>query len=246
MFFCAQKEGADVMWRRWVVTVCGIVLMVGAVIGFEWRVRHGSSEQPLVRIVQPVRMLPVGTIVRNDMLRYVDVVAAPAQAMKRIDDVVGKHVSVPIAPDEPIALWKLSDVRVPTAGERIVTFSDESAASSGVYVGDVVDVWIELDQPVRIGGVWTAAVPVIESLPIIGVHGADGTEVARGQNGKRSSLTFLMHASIYETFVLAKTWGTIRFLIPNVRTQEQASVAKAFFAFRDQVPWEGGGGRVDR
>jgi hypothetical protein len=234
------------MWRRWVVTVCGIALMAGAVIGFEWRVRHGLREQPRVRIVQPVQMLPVGTIVQHDMLRYVDVVAAPAQAMKRIDDVVGKHVAVPIASDEPIALWKLSDVHVPSVDERVVTFSDEAVVSSGVAVGDVVDVWIELDQPVRIGGVWTAAVPVIASLPIVAAHGADGAVVARGQNTKRVSLTFVMNATIYETFVLAKTLGTIRFLIPNVRSQEQASVAKAFSALRDQVSWERGGGRVDR
>ncbi|MES7204610.1 RcpC/CpaB family pilus assembly protein, partial [Cutibacterium acnes] len=173
-----------------------------------------------------------------------------------------------IGPNEQIASWKVAERKLtPREGERYVSFPADDLTNVGNMLrkGDRVDVWVEFDQPKRLGGTWKGAMKVIEGLEVASVRTAEGAEVMNGglgavavagpmaglqqdgamrgsASGKPSMNTFIMNERLYEAYALAALTGTVKLALPDVSLQAgaDARVTADFEAFRnDLVEGEG-------
>ncbi|WP_218092770.1 SAF domain-containing protein [Paenibacillus solanacearum] len=249
-------------YRTWVFGLTGCLLMAGSVYGFVLFMKRAEWKLNAMETVMPVRMLQSGEVIQTSMLRKV-VIATAAHHTEGLTDpkeVVGKTVVAPIASNEEIAAWKLSDgPSVPLKGERYFSFKTDAVANVNNMVrrGDRVDVWVEFAAPKPLqttdGTLWSVgAVKIIEGLTVSAVKTAEGAEVsdtgaleavvqsnrtqlhnARSKPlGKPELNTYIMNDEIYDAYVLGTIGGTIKLALPDLTAAHDAG-ARVTGLFRE-------------
>jgi Flp pilus assembly protein CpaB len=253
--------------RRWLVTLLGIVMMGASIYGYGRYAEMVETKAATVEAIWPSRLIASGEMVEASMLRRVaiPVGAMAADVLREESAIVGRVAVVPIGPNEGFADWKLADVQVtPREGERYVTFPTDDVTNVGNMIrkGDRVDVWVEFDRPVLVGGVYAGTVKVIEGLAVANVRTAEGVEVtdvslydtafastARQQQrvrnaavGKPSMNTYIMNEGLYKAYTLAGLTGRIKLALPDLSLPEHAParVSETFLAFASALAFEGG------
>ncbi|AEI39598.1 SAF domain-containing protein [Paenibacillus mucilaginosus] len=241
------------MQKAWIAGTLGCLLMGGSVTGYWQFMKHTEFRVQTMETVKPVRMLHSGEVVQASLLRkeIIPVAAHQADAVTRMEDVIGKTVLVPLASSEELVAWKLDDRRmVPGEGERYFSFRTDAAANVNNMVrrGDRVDVWVEFDQPKGVatpgGALYTVgAVKIIEGLPVTGVKTPEGLEVtdtggleavvepARSQYrearskaaGKPELNTYIMSDEVFEAYSLGGMGGRIKLALPDLTAPAGAS-----------------------
>ncbi|CAG7646144.1 hypothetical protein ACFQI7_23340 [Paenibacillus allorhizosphaerae] len=249
-------------YRTWIFGLTGCLLMAGSVYGFVLFMKRAEWKMNVMETVMPARMLQSGEVIEASMLRKA-VIATAAHHPEAITDpkaVLGKTVVAPIADNEEIAEWKLSDgPSVPLEGERYFSFKTDAVANVNNMVrrGDRVDVWVEFAAPKPIqtkdGTLWSVgAVKIIEGLTVSAVKIAEGAEVSdtatletivqsnrtQLQNarskpiGKPELNTYIMNDEIYDAYVLGSIGGTIKLALPDL-TAVNKTKAKVTGLFRE-------------
>lgn len=253
--------------RRWLVTGLGVLLMAASVYGFGRYAEQAERDARTVEAIMPNRLLASGETVDASMLRRVRIAEAALapDALRDEGEIVGRSVVAPIGPNETIAAWKLADRQLtPAEGERYVSFPTDDVTNVGNMLrrGDKVDVWVEFDAPVTLGGVPRGALKVIEGLSVASVRSAEGAEVAdaaaydapfqstarqrdrvrANANGKPGMNTFIMREAIYEAYALASLVGAIKLALPEPSRAEpgEARVTDEFATYREQLVAEEG------
>jgi len=239
--------------RRWWVTLIGLVMMGASIYGYGRYAEYVRVEAEMTEAVMPAKLIVSGETVDHSMLRRVliPVEAVDDDALRSEAEIVGKTTVVPIGPNEQIAAWKLADRKLtPREGERYVSFPTDDVTNVGNMLrrGDRVDVWVEFEEPKRLGERWAGAVKVIEGLEVASVRTKEGAEVS-GQNGLTRSgaggppgiNTFIMDDALYEAYALASLIGTVKLALPDLSLPSQgpAGVTAEFEAMRERLAEEG-------
>ncbi|WP_140742884.1 SAF domain-containing protein [Pedococcus bigeumensis] len=134
-------------WRRQVVRRgLAMTCAVGAAFGVLAVARTGDS-RPLVRVVVAVRPMAIGQIASPGSLREVwwPAELAPESRIHRLDEVLGRPMTVPLSPGEPLTRTRVTRGSM-LAGQPVdsvavhVSVPDHGAVSM-VSAGDRVDLW---------------------------------------------------------------------------------------------------------
>lgn len=244
--------------KRLLLTILGLVMMGASIYGYARYAESVRSAGTTVEAIMPVRMIMSGETVEASMLRRVEIPAEAldADALQEEEEIIGKTALMPIGPNEQIAAWKVAERKLtPRAGERYISFPTDEVTNVGNMLrrGDRVDVWVEFDQPTRIGEKWKGAVKVIEGLEVASVRATEGTEVtdeasvgfqprSEGRSGAAGSPginTFIMSEEVYEAYALAKLLGTVKLALPDLSLQGgETRVSAEFQAFREEMAEE--------
>jgi len=253
--------------RRWLVTGIGALMMAASVFGFARYAERTEAEVALVEAILPTRLVASGETIDAGILRRVKVpeAAVPSDALRDEASIVGMTAVAPIGPNETFADWKLAPRQLtPRDGERYVSFPTDDVTNVGNMLrrGDRVDVWVEFERPVPIGGVPKGAMKVIEGVLLASVRSPEGGEVAdapaydapfqpiskqrervrASANGHPAMNTFIMDEASYEAYALAAIVGTIKLTLPEPSSfaDGKPSVTEEFIEYRSMLASEGG------
>ena len=248
--------------RRWIATGLGLLLMAASVFGFNRYAERVERHAATVEAIMPTRLIASGETVDASLLRRVRIPeeALPADALRDEGSIVGRAAVAPIGPNETFASWKLADRQLtPRPGERYVSFPTTDVTNVGNMLrrGDRVDVWVEFEAPVMLGGAAKGALKVAEGVRVASVRTPEGAEVAdsygydapfqsaaaqrervrASANGKPGMNTFIMTEPIYEAYALASLVGTIKLALPepSLESGGDARLTDEFEAYRNQL-----------
>jgi len=249
------------------VTGLGVLLMAASAYGFARYAERAELNARTVEAILPTRLIASGETVDASMLRRVRIAEAALadDALRDEADIVGRWAVAPIGPNETFAAWKLADRQLtPREGERYVSFPTDDVTNVGNMLrrGDRVDVWVEFERPLPLGGVPTGALKVIEGLSVASVRSPEGAEVAdaaaydapfqsaarqrdrvrSSANGKPGMNTFIMDETVYEAYALASLVGTIKLALPepSLPDEREARVTNEFATYRNVLAAEEG------
>jgi hypothetical protein len=130
------------MVRRGLAVVCAI----GAALGV-LAVARAADSRPLVRVVVAVRPLAVGQVAPPGSLREVwwPAELAPEGSIHSLDEVLGRPLSVPLGPGEPLTRMRVNPGSLmlgqPVDMVAVHVSVPDSGVLSMVSAGDRVDLW---------------------------------------------------------------------------------------------------------
>jgi hypothetical protein len=250
--------------RNIILIIIGVFLIAASVLVRIYVSKQVDTKMNTMVTLKPTRLLTSGDIIDESMIRAVTISQAShnKEAILDIKNLLGKKIIVPLAENEEIFNWKISDLDlVPKIGEHYFSFKSDPLMNNNNMVrrGDRLDVWVEFDSPKKIktveGKLWdVGAVKIIENLLVSSVKNPDGIEVfeninyfstdnlntilnPRGKpNGKPDMNTYIMTDDVYNSYVIGSIGGKIKLALPNLNTNtnENTKITSGFVDINNQ------------
>ncbi|MCL4426686.1 MAG: Flp pilus assembly protein CpaB [Firmicutes bacterium] len=207
-------------------------LLLGLAVTWLANLYLSQAEKPkasieMTTVVVASKMVPARTTLTSDMLSQKKVPGefAVAQTVTRLEDVVGKITTVPLAEGEILLKSKVAGDDAKTAlayhipeGRRAITIAVNEVIGVGGYpeVGDHVDVLATL--PKNIAGEEKTLL-LLEDVPILALSRNKSSTTA-GKDAKTSSSTFTLAVTPEEGALLtfAEERGSLRLLLRPVKS----------------------------
>lgn len=250
--------------RNIILIIIGVFLIAGSIFAKIYVSNQVDTKMNTMVTLKPTRLLTSGDIIDESMIRTVTIpqAAHDKAAILDFNQLVGKKIIVPIADNEEILNWKISDIElVPKSGEHYFSFKSDPLMNNNNMVrrGDKLDVWVEFDSPKKIktteGKLWdVGAIKIIENLLVSSVKNPDGIEVSdtinyfvvdnintilnpRGKpNGKPEMNTYIMSDEVYNSYVIGSIGGKIKLALPNLssKVNKDTKITNGFIDINEQ------------